>query len=435
MKQPIITLFILLLAVTNIVAQEYSTVYIVKDKKDAMAESITHSHNINVNGIDLFEILPNSYLKILVPQGKTFIKCAYKQDVYDKETQNYLSTKDKMTTLFLQTKSEEEYYVHLNTTIFGSKLKLVETPKDLQKLMNKKDNAVCLAAYNLSESETKTLAEGNPAKVISLAQEDEKISGVDKNIPISETTNDKTFAVIIANENYQEVAKVPFAIHDGEIFAKYCKNTLGIPSDNIHLVKDATYNNFRRQLDWVLNVIQAYGDKASILFYYAGHGIPDDGGESAYLLPVDGFGNDINSGYGLNELYTKFGQSEAKRVTIFLDACFSGAKRDGDMLVAARGVAREVKRASPYGKNMVVFSAAQGSETAYPEKEEGHGMFTYFLLKKLQESSGNVTYGELADYIVRSVSQRSIVVNGKSQTPDVNFSPALGESWKQWKMK
>jgi hypothetical protein len=34
--------------------------------------------------------------------------------------------------------------------------------------------------------------------------------------------------------------------------------------------------------------------------------------------------------------------------------------------------------------NMVVFSAAQGDETAYPNNDEKHGMFTYFLLKKLQ---------------------------------------------------
>ncbi|WP_321436645.1 hypothetical protein [uncultured Bacteroides sp.] len=41
--------------------------------------------------------------------------------------------------------------------------------------------------------------------------------------------------------------------------------------------------------------------------------------------------------------------------------------------------------------NVVVFSTAQGDETAYPYKEKGHGLFAYFLLKKTQETKGAVT--------------------------------------------
>jgi hypothetical protein len=62
-------------------------------------------------------------------------------------------------------------------------------------------------------------------------------------------------------------------------------------------------------------------------------------------------------------------------------------------------------------------------------------MFTYYLLKKLQDTDGNVSYGELSDYIIKEVSQRSIVLNGKSQTPSVTPSPALVEDWKSWTLK
>jgi len=76
-----------------------------------------------------------------------------------------------------------------------------------------------------------------------------------------------------------------------------------------------------------------------------------------------------------------------------------------------------------------VFSAAQSDETAYPYHEKGHGMFTYFLLKKLQESKGKVTLGELSDYIINNVRQKSIVENNKSQTPVVTPAEALTEKW------
>jgi hypothetical protein len=68
------------------------------------------------------------------------------------------------------------------------------------------------------------------------------------------------------------------------------------------------------------------------------------------------------------------------------------------MMAAARGIAIRAKPGAPQG-NMVVFSAAQGDETAYPNHEKGHGMFTYFLLKKLQETKGDVTLSELGEIV------------------------------------
>ena len=243
-------------------------------------------------------------------------------------------------------------------------------------------------------------------------------SAVDKNIPVSKEKRNNTFAVIIANENYEQVAKVPYAINDGSIFKQYCEKTLGIPATNIHFVPDATINNIRQQVNWLSQVCQAYNGQADIIFYYAGHGVPDEQSKTAFLLPKDGNGMDITTGYKLDDLYKTLGQLPAKSVTIFLDACFSGSKREDGMLTSARGIAIKVKNGQPVGK-MVVFTAATGDETAYPNNTEGHGMFTYYLLKKLQETGGDVTYEELGDYIRQNVSRQSIVLNGKSQTPTV----------------
>jgi uncharacterized caspase-like protein len=180
--------------------------------------------------------------------------------------------------------------------------------------------------------------------------------------------------------------------------------------------------------------MEAYQGTASVIFYYAGHGIPDESSRAAYLLPVDGYGNDVSTGYSLEEVYAELGLNPAKSVVVLLDACFSGASRDGAMLASARGVAIKAKQNAPKG-NMVVMSAAQGDETAYPYKEKEHGMFTYYLLKKLQESQGDVTFGELADYVTSEVKKQSIIINGKMQTPVVSASAALSDSWKTMKLK
>ena len=124
----------------------------------------------------------------------------------------------------------------------------------------------------------------------------------------------------------------------------------------------------------------------------------------------------------------------AKAVTVFMDACFSGSKREAGMLASARGVARKAKSGVPQG-NMVVFSAAQGDETAYPNREQQHGLFTYYLLKKLQETQGDIALKDLGEYIIKQVSQQSLLINEKKQTPCVTPSASLGSEWQNWKLK
>lgn len=269
---------------------------------------------------------------------------------------------------------------------------------------------------------------------LSKFMKEHKGGDVDFDIPIADNVSNHTFAVIISNEKYQMEKFVQYAENDGKAFTEYCKKTLGLPEKNVHFVTNATLNNIKHEIKWLQDVITVYNGDAKIIFYYAGHGIPDEQNKSAYLLPIDGYGSDVTTGYALEDLYKALGRLPSKSVTVFLDACFSGAKRDGEMLASARGVAIKVKQATPVG-NIVVFSAAQGDETAYPYKEEEHGLFTYYLLKKLQETKGDVTLGELGDYIKTQVERQSIVINGKLQSPSIVSTATIANSWKKWTLK
>ena len=258
-------------------------------------------------------------------------------------------------------------------------------------------------------------------------------SDVDLNIPTCKNQQENTFAVIIANENYEEEVNVEYALNDGIAFSQYCAKTLGIPESNIHIRKDATLNNILAEISWMQNIAQAYGEKAKFIFYYAGHGVPDESNGTAYLLPVDGKSNILATGYSIGKLYDQLNGLKSSNVTVIMDACFSGAKRGEGMLASARGVAIKSKAEAPKG-NMLVITAAQGNETAYPYKEKKHGLFTYYLLKKLQESKGKTTYGELFDYVKENVAQKSIVVNEKSQTPSISVSGEMKANWQATKL-
>ena len=259
-------------------------------------------------------------------------------------------------------------------------------------------------------------------------------NSIDINIPITPTRNNNTFAVIIGNENYAKVSKVQYALNDARSFAEYCKKTLGIPEKNVRGYEDATYGTIVSAIKDVQKIAEAYKGNINVIFYYAGHGIPDNASKDAFLLPIDADGRQIDICYSLSKLYEILGGMQTNNVTVFLDACFSGAVRGEGMLTAARGVAIKTNPAAPKG-NMVVFSAATDEQTAFPYAEKGHGMFTYFLLKKIRETRGDVTLGELSNYIKDEVTKQAIVVNGRNQTPTISCSYIIQEKWKNIKLR
>lgn len=251
-------------------------------------------------------------------------------------------------------------------------------------------------------------------------------SDVDFEIPMSGMQRENTFCVIIANEKYEspQASKVDYAAIDGATFKRYCINTLGIPEENIRLATNAKYFTMQELFEWIPKVAGVYGNDANFIVYYAGHGVPGDDG-SCYLLPVDANPQKTSNGYSLKKLYDMLGGLNTKSALVLIDACFSGNGRDeASILGGDRGIVRNIKSESVSG-NVVVMSAASNIETALPYEEKGHGLFTYYVLKKLQESKGKVKYGELYEYVRKQVSRRSVVTKSKAQTPNVAYSKKL----------
>lgn len=259
-------------------------------------------------------------------------------------------------------------------------------------------------------------------------------SETDVNIPSGKKKADRTFAVVIANSHYDHASDVEEAENDGRVFAEYLTKTLGVPEGNVTILMDATYGHISSAMSHLQGIADVYKDSDfNVLFYYVGHGLPDDESKRSYLLPVDVDPKNTSICLPLDKLYADLGGLGAKSVTVMIDACFSGANHgDGMLLPQARGVALKPKPSAPVG-NMVVISAASSSETAFPYEEKSHGLFTYWLLKKLQDTKGNVTLGELSDYIIDNVQKTSVVVNHKRQTPTVVASREMSETWRDIK--
>lgn len=257
---------------------------------------------------------------------------------------------------------------------------------------------------------------------------------IDFVIPQHQQSSPNTMAIIIANENYKKVPNVPHALNDGAVFKKYLTSTFGVYDENIEYIENASLNDIKYALSNVSKRCEAFKDQMDVIIYYAGHGIPDDKTNEAYLLPVDGFVTDLKSGLNMEDFYKSLSEMPAKSVIVLLDACFSGAKRDGGMLMATRGITIKPNMKVPDGK-LIVISATAEDQTAFPIEDQKHGLFTYTLLRKIQETNGDITWGELTDYVTETVKTRSIDLTGKLQSPTVSVSPSIKDSWRNQKIR
>ena len=249
------------------------------------------------------------------------------------------------------------------------------------------------------------------------------IVDVEKKIPKGEK-NPNAYAVVFGIEQYKNVSSVTYARRDAYWMREYFAKTLGVPEENIYYKTDidagkAEFDKVFSQGGWLDKRI---GDGRSDLYiYYAGHGAPDFNSRTAFLIPYDGDPNYASqTGYSIDKMTANLSQLEARSVTVFLDACFSGANRENEILLAgARPVFLDVNTA--VAANVTLFSAASGNQISSSWAEKQHGIFSYWLMKGMQGSADAnrdkiLTVEELGGFIRNNVSKTAGKLD-REQTP------------------
>jgi WD40 repeat protein len=260
------------------------------------------------------------------------------------------------------------------------------------------------------------------------------------NVPQLASEQYNRFALIIGNEDYNSYqvglgseVNVDFAVNDATAFKEYAQKVFGVPKDNIIFLTNARAIEMDNGISKIRQIIKALNGNAEVLFFYAGHGFPDEVTKEPYIMPVDVTGSNLKFAIKLKDLYEGLNEFPSKRITVFIDACFSGGARNVG-LVSARGVKIKPKESKLNG-NFLVMSASSESQSSLAYKDKKHGMFTYHLLQKLKDAKGEISYKELTDYVSQQVSVKSVMINNKEQTPQVNISPAVEETWQNWRIK
>lgn len=191
------------------------------------------------------------------------------------------------------------------------------------------------------------------------------------------------FALAIGIEEYQSLPKADYGARDAKTVRRHLE-ALGFPARNIVSLEGsgATKSKLESYLtEWLpLNVKPS----STLFVYYSGHGAPDPKSGDAYLVPWDGDPKFLKStAYPLKKLYGDLAKTKAKRVVVALDACFSGAGGRSVLAQGARPLVAKVDEGVPASDRLTVLAAASGDEITGTLEEQGHGLFTYHLLKGL----------------------------------------------------
>jgi len=241
------------------------------------------------------------------------------------------------------------------------------------------------------------------------------------------------WAVIIGVGGYESTAvpKLRYPVADADAIYQTLIASGGFKKENILLLTDKTERKpTLRNIKWALGTFLARSAHKDdlVVIYFAGHGASEvdqrgveRDGLSKYLVPSDADPDDLYStALPMDEMQNVLARIEAERVTVFLDACYSGAA-GGRTFASTKTRTVNVDdiflERLTRSKGRAIVTASRPSELSVELPELGHGLFTYYLVRGLQgyadlNRDGIVSLQELYEYLTQEVSRKSRAVGG-----------------------
>lgn len=225
-------------------------------------------------------------------------------------------------------------------------------------------------------------------------------------------------ALVIGNENYQQIRKLETAAADAREVSKALK-TVGF---DVTLYTDLDSRAMRAAAREFKARIQS-GDE--VIFFFAGHGVQISG--SNYLLPVSVRGENEDEvrdeAILLQRILDDTQDKNAGFTLAIVDACRNNPFRSAGRAI---GGARGLVPTSAATGQMIIFSAGAGQEALdklSPTDKDPNGVFTRVFVREMLASAVSV------DKLLRSVRNEVVKLArsvGQEQTPAL-YDQTLGE--------
>lgn len=259
-----------------------------------------------------------------------------------------------------------------------------------------------------------------PVKVLN----DERYKLDVKKITPPKTDNDAV-AIIIGVQNYKRLGKADFANKDAQNFYEYAYRALGIPKDRIKILTDADADQaafLKSFRNWLPLYVKK--NKTEVFVFYSGHGLPSPDGKSLYFLPY-GVDQDLLDETAIDQrkMVAAIQATQPKSVTMFIDSCYSGLSKTGDILLSGSKPVTLKNSDMDYPTGFTVMTASAPDQISSSSTELQHGIFSFYLMKGMEgdadlDDDKKITVGEMQKFLLDNVQLRAMSLNRK-QTPQV----------------
>jgi len=250
---------------------------------------------------------------------------------------------------------------------------------------------------------------------------------------------ESALAVVIGNEQYEGgFPNLQYAQRDAELITDLLTKSFGFLNTNIIYLPNATKTKMERMFGTNEDFKQTLfnqivpGVTKEIFVYYVGHAGPNGNNPAdkrAFLILKDTEKDAVSAtGYPLELLYKNLDNLPIERVTVVLDACFSGENL-GYTNAATINTEDVFKKSPTLLQKGVVLTAAQKDQFAIRDESREHGLFTYELVKAICNPAsadfnmdGKVSFAEIINKLNDQKQGIPAIARGqnKSQSPTVS---------------
>lgn len=204
-------------------------------------------------------------------------------------------------------------------------------------------------------------------------------------IPLSKSLRVVGFAIGL--ENYQDrqdqMPRVDYAHKDAEAFAQTLCEIYSGADICVEVLRDADATKARLEYD-LQETIRGLTAEDLFVFYYAGHGYHDTGGNR--ITAWDSSAWNVETTLLVRQvLLDPLQQSACTRALLFIDACaapIQSIARSRDVITNLKS--EELRSFLGSARYCSTFLSCSPREKSYPSDDLQHGIWTHFLLKALK---------------------------------------------------
>ena len=206
-------------------------------------------------------------------------------------------------------------------------------------------------------------------------------------------------------------------------------NVFLLTSDTDSVDQRPTRANILFYLD---HLAQKAKPEDTVIIMYSGHGTEErnEGTGRKYLLPMEATLRFVKAYAIDNQDFVKeINRIDARKVLVFLDCCHAGGISQSGKESSGPRLSDDYYKVLAEAEGVITFASCRGNQESFESPEDGHGIFTKYLLEALRGAAdknhdGAATFKEVWEYVPGKVKEWSMLHKGRDRLQEPVFHAA-----------